>query len=468
MHKKRLSVSVLLLLAVEIINKVFPLYIIHYVQKKLGVESFGYAQFGISVIEMSIPFIVFGYSNYGSIELGRYKDQYEKSRRLISSIFMLKLIHACLVFIFLTGLFSAVPSYEPYRSLILILSFVLFFSSLDSLWVQVGVQKVAIFSFFNGAAKLISFLLIISTVSSPDDAVLYTVFTLMANALICVFTGIYSLRMFPLLMPKKKDLWTVFKASRVYAVIVVMMVFFERIDLIIVEKMFGIKGVGLYSGPLRLIHSANQLISAAALPFFSEVVAITDKDSLAKHTRYAVFVLMLVLAPSVAGIWFVDQHILELIFSSEYAQMNRVLSFLMAGMLCLAMILVFGHNILLIRNAQSKMIISLALGGATAIILAFQLGEQWQYEGIAASMFLGKLVTALMTAYFAKKYISYFPWADFFKTGLAGGIMATVLWLASPGDFLITLLIGALTYSLLILLIYFKEIGFLWQRFKNR
>ena len=468
MHKKRLSVSVLLLLLVEIVNKVFPLYIIHFVQKKLGVEGFGYAHFGISIIEMAVPFIVFGYHNFGSIELGRSNEDAEKTRKLISSIFILKLFHAALVFAFLSAVFTAIPAYHPYRSLVLILSFMLFFSSIDSLWVQVGVQKVAIFSFFNGASKLISFLLIIFTISTPDDAILYAAFTLMANVLICIFTGIYSFRKFPFLKPSRQDMWEVFKASRVYAAVVILTVVLERIDLVIVEKLFGVKGVGLYSGPLRLVHSVNQLIGVVILPFFSEMVSVQDSRSLANHTRASIVVLMAILAPSVAGIWFVDQQILELIFSPEYSSVNRVLSLLLLGITCSAMSLVFGFNILMLRDAQWKVIGSLIVGGSLSIVLAFVLGNIWGYEGVATAVVIGKATTAILTAIFALKFISYFPWQDFVKTIFAASLMAAGLHFIPSDNMLITILSGAVIYFFAIVIVYFKDLGHVAKYIKGR
>ncbi len=61
MHKKRLSIAVLSGLIVETLNKIVPLVIMFVAQKRLGMESFGFALFGVSIIEMAVNFVNLGF-----------------------------------------------------------------------------------------------------------------------------------------------------------------------------------------------------------------------------------------------------------------------------------------------------------------------------------------------------------------------------------------------------------------------
>src|SRR5689334_15449454 len=114
MQKKRLSIAVLSGLTVETLNRLAPLIVMYVAQKRLGMQGFGYALFGVSVIEIIIPFITFGYNHYGMIKLGELQDNQREARTLISNIFYLRFLHFVLSSIFLLTFFYLTPHYRPY------------------------------------------------------------------------------------------------------------------------------------------------------------------------------------------------------------------------------------------------------------------------------------------------------------------------------------------------------------------
>ena len=91
LNKKRISLTVGFSVFSEVVNKLLPLYLVHFAQKTLGVPGLGFAQFGITVIEITIPFITFGYNNYGIVKAGQIKDDPEAVGRLIGKIMLMKL-----------------------------------------------------------------------------------------------------------------------------------------------------------------------------------------------------------------------------------------------------------------------------------------------------------------------------------------------------------------------------------------
>ena len=97
MNKERIVRTVAFAIVVEFINKIFPLFIVFYVIRNLGKAAFGYAQFGIAMMEISLPFIILGYNVFGSIQVGKFRDQPERLGDVIGSIMSLKVIHGLVV-----------------------------------------------------------------------------------------------------------------------------------------------------------------------------------------------------------------------------------------------------------------------------------------------------------------------------------------------------------------------------------
>ena len=71
MQVQRLSLAIFLTVIMELCNKLYPLLLFGLVIRRIGYEAFGQAQFGISLVELAVPLVTFGYHDYASIKVGR-------------------------------------------------------------------------------------------------------------------------------------------------------------------------------------------------------------------------------------------------------------------------------------------------------------------------------------------------------------------------------------------------------------
>lgn len=462
---KRLSITIIAGICVEAINRLIPLFMIHFAQKKIGVEGFGFAQYGISLIELVIPLVVFGYNTWGTVQIGKIANQKREMSQLVSNVLSLKLIHALAVCTALLFAIHSAPSYRQYFNLMLALSFSIFFSGIEMLWVMVGIQKMAIVSLFTGFSKLLSLVLVILFVASPDDAIRYAVFTLIANASINACTFFFCLRRFPLVWPNLKHMKHIFKSSIAIAAIYFFSVVIERIDLFVIERYFDPISFGLYSGSLRITHSFFQIFSAIILAFFSEMIVLKDKESLSKHLHMGIWILLLIVAPVVSGIWFVDKELLELIFDNNFSVVRRVFSILILGSLGTIVLSAFGLQILMIKDRTWDMAKALIIGSITiglgAIIVSelfLRLNFEWLtgLYGIAISALVGKFIAAFLIIKASRSFITRFPFAESMRAVVPAAIMVVSLlifnrsglvWNLGFGGFIFCLSAAAFNYS---------------------
>ena len=145
----------------EIANKIFPLIIFNYAQRKLGLEMFGYSQFGIYLVDLFVPFVVWGYNNAISIKAGEaHKNKLDFSE-IVSTSLVLRMANAVIAAIVLTGLVNFYPAYAHYKTIAYSLCFILFTSALDLSQVLVATQKIYMQSYFSIISKTISLFLIL-------------------------------------------------------------------------------------------------------------------------------------------------------------------------------------------------------------------------------------------------------------------------------------------------------------------
>ncbi len=441
-YKKRISITVFSGLIVEILNKIAPLIIIHIAQKRLGIEKFGYALFGISVIELVLPVISFGYNQYGVIAAGKDPSAIPK---LMSSIFVLKLGHCIGLLACLYLFFGYVPAYQSYFSLIMPLSLLLAVSVVDVLWVQSASQKVAVSNVFIGICRLVTLILILIFIKNSQDAILFAILSLVGNALVNLSTCFYSVYKFGLAPPDWIGIRTIFQKSLPYSVVILLTIVSERIDIFFAEHFGGLAGAGYYAGSSRLGHSLTQIANTIIAAFFSEMVIIQDKQSLSSHMRWSLWILLFFLSPFIFGVWFVAGDVLSFIFDEKFRAIESVLGWIFLSASLSVLTASFGQQVLFLTGQIRTYAKALALGVLISSTLAYLVGGTSLYA-IAIAMCIGKFFTTFIVFMAARKSLVEFPIAILFKTLGPGFLMGLVLFVLQLPSFFANVGLGAVVF----------------------
>jgi PST family polysaccharide transporter len=468
-HHRRLSLTLASGITLDLANKLIPIYLLHYAQSRLGLEAFGFAQFAISLIEIMIPFVIMGYNQYGTLEVGRLRESPFKLRSLLTHLSLIKFVNAIVVSgLFLTACYLT-PRYSPYMRTVTLLSVSLLLSSIDTLWMQYGIQKVALINLFNIIGKIVSLVSIVLFVSSPEDSTAYAFLTLLANMTTTVLSLAYSFYHYPPVKPRWDEIRRLMKSSQKYALIVMGLILFERIDMLITEHYFSTTGAGLYSGPMRINHSFMQFLHTIGAAFFAELLAVRDRKLFSRHIELATWSLMTVIAPIICGTWFVSQDILVFIFDEKFAVMDSSLWILLVSSLLHIFIVLFGTQVLLIHG-QVKQVIVYMFIGITALVLSAQLFcPSLGLPGVAVAVLIGKAVTLSLILIRLKPYLERYPVREFVQATVPALLMMVYLLALEPQGFLLTVVHGALSFAIFTAIINRRIIGrFFSQIIKGR
>lgn len=446
-QKRRLATTIVAAMMVEVANKIFPLIVIHFAQAQLGVAAFGFAQFGIHLVDFAIPFVVFGYHTAGSILIGTAKDASERIGAIIGWITGAKLINAVIAAIILQLCVHLIPEYHEFQTIITLLSFMLFTSAVDMYYVHVGTQRMLSLSVMSVIAKTISLVLILVFVRKPEDAILYAAISFGANAIVSLGTLWISAKRFPISPPSRRDLVQVFQMALPFGVTALLVMAAERFDMFVVEWKLGLVAAGLYAGALRVFRSLQPFVNMLSTVFFSEMVAVDNDESFYEHVRLSFWSSLAIAFPVGVGTWFVGGEILGLIVGPEYASLRTVFAILAASLVADSFLYVFGHQTLILKRHASWFNAALIVG----VLLGWGLGAPaaalYGLVGVAVIVLIAKAIPALIVTLLARRFLPRWPMAEFMRVFLPTCGMAAVLLAMPQAHFLWKILAGGVSYG---------------------
>jgi O-antigen/teichoic acid export membrane protein len=205
----------------------------------------------------------------------------------------------------------------------------------------------------------------------------------------------------------------ILKKSYPYAVLVLLMTFYNRIDAVMLERMLpdGARQSGIYASAYRLLDASNMiafLFASLLLPIFSRM--IKQKDSLDEMVKLAFSLLIVPAVIVAAGSFFYRKDLMELLYHENLEEAAKVFGMLMSCFVAISTTYIFGT--LLTANGNLKELNLMAASGMLVnIILNYFLIPPYLAVGSAMvsllTQFLIAISQVLLTQYLFKFRINY-------------------------------------------------------------
>ncbi len=447
MQKRRVAMTIAAAMLVEVANKIFPLVVIHFAQARLGVSAFGFAQFGMHLVDFAIPFVVFGYHTAGSILIGSARGAAQRIGDIIGWITGIKFINAAIAALILQLCVHLIPEYREFQTIVTLLSIILFSSALDMNYVHVGTQRMLSFSVLSVIAKTISLILVFSFVRDPEDAILYALITFGANAIVSLGTFWLSAKRFPISLPSRADLVQVFKIAAPFGITALLVMATERFDMFVVEWQLGLAAAGLYAGALRVFRSLQPFVQMLGTVFFSEMVSVDEENGFYEHVRLSLWSMLAIALPLVVGSWFVGGELLARVIGPQFSTMGTVFAILAVSLVAEAFLYVFGNQVLILKRRAKWLNAALAVGAVVGWGFGGYAAAVYGLVGVAVAVLLAKGIPAFIATISARRFLPRWPIAEFMRVFIPTCGMALVLMAMPQANFWWKLLAGAGSYG---------------------
>ncbi len=424
--RRRIGTAIASGLVTEIVNKIVPFVVLHLAMKRLGIEAFGYGQYILALVDFTNLAVILGYQNYAAVALARFAGDREKMAAAISTFLLVKILHAFAVCLLLLSPLVSLPDGSMWILIIGVIS-----SSLDLSPLMMVEKKLIHLNHASIIGKAVNLTGIWWLVHSADDANLVPLFAVIANSVVSCYSLIASARAYPLGRTSFTHLRDFMIRSLPFLAPIGLFLALDRIDILILERQFGLAEMGRYSASLRLVQSAMPFVIMISNVFYSEVLGQTSNEADKKHFSLAFEAVTLMTTCLAAGIYLFADVAYALVYGAADPDAIAVLQILSSTVVSHGLYLVCVQQVLYVKGLTRIVSISLALGIAF-IVLAFYL--QWiedirsmAYISLAARFFCTAIVLA-----FAMRELKLFPNVQLRRVLIFGGILNILVHWAWP------------------------------------
>ncbi len=414
--KKNFIINLCFLLFLNILVKPFWIFgVERSVQNIVGAEEFG-IYFSLLNFSLLLNIILdMGITNFNNRNIAQNRNLLDKS---LSNLLALRLVLA-VVYTIISMTIALCLGYEWRQIKILSILVVNQFLQSMTLYLRSNVSGMQMFKTDSMLSVLDRMLMIIFCSilvwgHITDTPIRIEWFVLMQTAsylitAIVAFLIVFSKTKHFRLNFQLKYFIAFLKQSFPYALLILLMAFYNRIDSVMLERMLpdGKEQAGIYAQAFRILEAASMfayLFSVLLLPMFAKMIKQKENvEGLCKTS----FVLIFVPAIALMSVCLFFSHdIMDLMYFEHIEISSIVLSILMVGFVGICITYIFGT--LLTSNGSLKYLnIMAACGMVLNIILNFILIPHLGVVGAALSSMITQLATGICQYFIAFRIFKF-------------------------------------------------------------
>lgn len=195
-----------------------------------------------------------------------------------------------------------------------------------------------------------------------------------------------------------KFLFLILKQSYPFALLVLLMSLYTRVDLVMIENMLpnGAEQAGIYAQAYRILDAVSMfayLFSTLLLPMFAKM--IKQKESIAQLVKLSFLLLIVPASIFVIAAVFYSWEFMKLLYDAHYNESTEIFKVLVLGFIPIASSYIFG-TLLTANNSLRQLNIMAVSGMLLNVILNIILIPKYQAWGAAIASLFTQLLTALL------------------------------------------------------------------------
>ena len=180
MNGKSLKLNAILNVIRQLSSILFPLITFPYISRVLQANSYGKISFGQSIISYFSLFAALGITNYAIREGSRIRGNKKEIERFSCEIFTINIITTTISYLLFFIILLLNRRLYEYKSLLIILSFSMFFAALGVEWIYTIYEDYLYITIRSLIVQIISVILMFVFIHSPEDYLFYAGITVFA------------------------------------------------------------------------------------------------------------------------------------------------------------------------------------------------------------------------------------------------------------------------------------------------
>ena len=246
-------------------NIIFPLITIPYVLRILSADNIGKVDFGNSFVSYFSLIASLGISTYAIRECAKVRDDRKNLDRVASQIFSINICTTVIAYVLLAISLVVFRRLDSYRSLIIIQSTVILFTTVGADWINTAMEDFAYITLRSVLVQILSLGLMFLFVKTPEDYVKYAIITVLSSSGSSISNIIYRRK-----YCKMRFTWDIpWKTHMIPILFLFVMTLsqtvFNSADITMLGLMKGNYAVGIYSTAAKIERVISQVVSSIVM-----------------------------------------------------------------------------------------------------------------------------------------------------------------------------------------------------------
>lgn len=378
---------------------IFPIITIPYISRTLGTVSYGKVNYTASIISYFALFAAFGINNYATREGARIRDNKEKLKGLASQLYTINIITSVISILALLVVVFGFFSDNDKKILLIVQGVAIIFTALGADWVNTIFEDFKYITIRYIIVHLVSLILLIILVKTPDDFVVYAAILTIANSGANIF-NVFYIKKYVLLRPRISSGIT--RHIRPMLILVgysFALTIYVNSDTTLLGIFKGDADVGIYSIAAKIYLVVKQVLNASIMVSVPRIASYLGKGDIESYKKLLSSVfdfLLLIVLPSMVGLFMMSDEVVFLAGGAEYTAAALPLKILSVA-LCFAVFGCYFSNCYLLPNKLDKeMFIATIAGCVVNIGLNCIVIPKYSYIGTAVTTLLAEMIVIII------------------------------------------------------------------------
>lgn len=388
----------------QMLNVVFPFFSSIYIARVLLPAATGTVTYAQNIASYFSILAFLGIPTYGMREISKARFDEELKSKVYSELFIINLISTVIFLIAYLILVFSVNRFRKDTILYLITGLTIAFNAINNEWLFSGLEKFSFISVRSGIVKVISFVLIIMFVKSPNDYKVYALISVLGSVGNYLVNIIYTHRYV-------KWTWLGLKLGRHLKPVFILTAVNLAIELysLLDITMLGIiateADVAFYSYGNKIVKIILQILNALTIVVVPRFAKLYDEknysafNSLLRKVFLSITALSL---PMFCGLIVIARDAVLFLFGEAFLPSANVLQILSPVIIISPIGYLLGSRVLLVSGKEDKMFYSVGIGTIVNIIGNCLLIPRYTYNGAALSSAISELVIFVTYIFFSR------------------------------------------------------------------
>lgn len=379
-------------------NIIFPVITFPLVSRVLGPVGVGEVQFINTFAQYFVMIAALGIPIYGIREIAKTRSNNTELKKTATELLVINFLTSIIFSIVYFLLVLYVDYFSINREFYIVFSLILVtgFGNLE--WLFSGLEKFRFIAIRSLLVKVISFVLILLLIKSPEDIGLYVWILAVGFLLNNIWNMCYAWKYVDLKSPVQNGLKRHFKPLLYIFSSIAAISGYVMLDTIILGFIKGYEAVGFYTAGSRLTKPVVPILTALGgvlIPKISEAFHQKDLKTIKDLSDFSFDFVVLIGVPICLGFMLLSDELIILLCGADFLASSLSLKIFAVVVFIIGISNVWAIQILTPAGKDNLVTYSVVGGLIVSIVLNFILIPLYSYNGAAVTNFLTELFVTI-------------------------------------------------------------------------